>query len=42
LFKRNQTITISAHKIDKMKDFFQKVKYAYDNVPEGIKDDRVP
>ncbi len=42
LFKRNQTITISAHKIDKMKDFFQKVKYAYDNIPDGIKDDRVP
>lgn len=42
LFKSNQTITISAHKIDKMKDFFQKVKYAYDNIPDSIKDERVP
>ena len=42
LFKKNQTITISAHNMDKMKDFFQKVKYAYDNMPEGIRDERVP
>jgi len=42
LFKSNQTIVISAHKIDKMKDFFQKAKYAYDNIPEAIKDERVP
>lgn len=42
LFKANQTIVISAHKIDKMKDFFQRVKYAYDNIPEAIKDERVP
>jgi len=25
-----------------MKDFFQKAKYAYDNIPEAIKDERVP
>lgn len=42
LFKINQTITISAHKLDKMKDFFHKVKFAYDNIPDAIKDERVP
>ena len=42
LFKRNQTITISAHKIEKMKDFFQKVKFAYDNLEVWIMDERVP
>lgn len=42
IFLRNQTIIIAAHKIEKMKDFFQKVKYAYDNMPDGIYDEKVP
>ena len=36
IFKKNQTCIITAHKLDKLKDLFAKVKFAYDNLPESI------
>lgn len=36
LLYSNQTVIISAHKIDKLQELFEKVKFAYDNLPETI------
>ena len=36
IFYKNQTITITAHKIDKQRELFQKVKYAYEQIPTKI------
>ena len=37
LFFSNQTIIITAHKQEKLKELFEKAKFAYDNMPEAIK-----
>lgn len=42
LTKRNQTIIITAHKQDKQMEMFQKVKFAYEQLPEEIEDPQVP
>lgn len=42
LFTENQTIIITAHKQEKQKDLFQRVKFAYDNLPDEIDDENVP
>lgn len=36
LFYSNQTCIITAHKQDKLKELFEKAKFAYDNLPEAI------
>ncbi len=42
MFLENQTIVITAHKQDKQKEMFAKVKYAYDRLPEQIEDPQRP
>lgn len=42
LTKQNQTIVITAHKQDKQMEMFQKVKFAYEQLPEEIEDPQVP
>lgn len=37
LFYKNQNIIITAHKQDKQKELFQKVKYAFSQIPDKIK-----
>ncbi len=37
LFYKNRTVVITAHKEEKMKDIFQKVKLAYKHVPNEIR-----
>ena len=37
LFTKNQTMIITAHKRDKQIEIFQRVKYAYENMPDIIK-----
>jgi len=36
LFYSNQTCIIVAHKMDKLQELFEKVKFAYDNLPEQV------
>ena len=36
LFYHNQTIVITAHKQDKLKELFEKAKYAYESMPDVI------
>lgn len=42
LFLENQTIVITAHKQDKQREMFGKVKYAYDQLPSVIEDPQRP
>ena len=37
MFSPNQTVIITAHKMDKMYDLFKKVKFAYEKLPPAIK-----
>lgn len=42
LFSENETKIITAHKQDKQKDLFQRVKFAYDSIPDEIEDPEFP
>lgn len=42
MFKENQTIIITAHNQEKQQEMFQKVKIAFENIPDQIEDPEVP
>lgn len=42
LFVKNQTLVITAHKRDKQDEMFEKVKFAYEQMPQQIRDEQYP